>query len=77
MVTELPILELVQPVYIQNPHFKRWDGEGIVIGFGQNTREYVVELTMKKKGYIRNRVFLKPNLRKKKVEIDKSGKVIR
>jgi hypothetical protein len=73
---ELPILEPGDPVFIQHPHSKRWDGEGIVIGFGQNAREYVVEFNRNQKRYVRNRIFLKPNLRKKKVEVDESGKVV-
>jgi transposase InsO family protein len=72
---ELPILEPGQPVFVQNPHSRRWDREGIIIGFGQNAREYVVEFSRNKKRYIRNRFFLKPNLRKKKVEMDERGNV--
>ena len=36
----------------------------------------MVEFSRNKKRFVRNRFFLKPNLRKKKAEIDESGKVI-
>lgn len=72
---ELPILEPGQPVFIQNPHSRRWDGEGIVIGFGQNSREYVVEFNRNKKRYVRNRIFLKPKVGKRRVGMGQDGRV--
>ena len=59
---ELPILDPGQPVVVQNPLTKRWTDHGIIIGFGQNSREYVVELKRNGKRYVRNRRFMKPDL---------------
>jgi len=72
---DLPILEPGQPVFIRNPHSKRWDGEGIILGFGQNSREYIVEFNRNKKRFIRNRVLLKPKLLRKKVGMYGGGKL--
>ena len=59
---ELPVLNPGQPVVVQSPQTKRWTDRGIIIGFGQNNREYVVEFRRNGKRYVRNRRFLKPDL---------------
>ena len=59
---ELPVLNPGQPVVIQSPQTQRWTDRGIIIGFGQNNREYVVEFRRNGKRYVRNRRFLKPDL---------------
>ena len=55
---ELPLLAPSTPVRIQNPTTRKWDTTGTVIGFGKNTREYLVQTGQKE--MVRNRHFLKP-----------------
>jgi len=58
---ELPMLQVGTAVLMQDPHSGRWDGQGVIDSIRENGRSYVV--ISNGRSYIRNRRFLKKNLR--------------
>jgi len=55
----LPTLNEGQRVYIQHPVTKKWIESGVIVGFGKNTREYVVRRS-NGRTCVRNRRYLRP-----------------